>query len=302
MGKHFIFPDTHHLATNVVNHLEKKAKKEGGKVAVSSTGDFCVYKANASGPDSLSHPFLDAYKNGDKEGMKKHETAWGVKVAEDTPKNGAELQRLKPYLKGGKVSAVIGNSDVGVAGIMKKASGKSLKELLGGSKSAVQQKPGVKVKTQDNTAFVYMSHDAGLASRFKDKDYATVKAALAADSSYQAKLKGITGKVTGSDNVVVMMHESPKPEKWYSGAKVKQRLPDPLRAHYDSVLEHIAKANPDKKIDVFHGHLHEETADYKWKTNTSNLSNVNVHNLNIDAVVEYDTITGKHKIEKAGKK
>ena len=110
MSKHFIFSDTHHGSDKVVDYLGKKAGK--GKISASSTGDFCVYAAKSGAPPELKHAFTDAYKKGDKAGMKKHEASWSKEVVgPKTVESGEKLQELKGKLKGGKVNSIYGNSE-----------------------------------------------------------------------------------------------------------------------------------------------------------------------------------------------
>src|SRR3989344_5067964 len=294
MSKHYIFSDTHHGSDNVVRFLKKEA--HGEKISVSSTGDFPVYEARAGGPRALRHPYTDAYRKDDKDALKKHEAGWIKKVVvPKTAQSGKKLQELKPYLEGGRVNAIMGNSDYGVGGMARKYSGSGTRELLGGEKSAVKHISDVRVRREGNTTFVYMPHHERIASKYKKSDYASAREALQKDKGYQDQLEGIAAKVNkyNSDNIVVMMHEAPAPDRWYGkgSAKSKSRLPDGLKAHYNSVLEAILAKNSGKKVDIFHGHLHEaKKKEYEYKVGGQN---VQTHLLDIGDVVAYDTDSGK---------
>lgn len=300
MSKHYIFSDTHHGSDKVVGFLKKQA--HGEKISVSSTGDFAVYQANARGPKTLVHPFTDAYRKEDKDAMKKAEPGWIRKVVvPGTVKSGKKLQELKPILRGGRVNAIMGNSDYGVGGTTKKYSGSGTRELLGGEKSAVNHVSDVQIRREGKTTFVYMPHDERIASRYKKSDYGSTREALQKDKGYQDRLERIANRVNkyNSDNIVVMMHEAPAPERWYGkgSAKSKSRLPDGLKAHYNAVLETILEKNSDKKVDIFHGHLHEaKKKEYEYKVGGQN---VQAHLLDIGDVVAYDTDSGKYRRRKA---
>lgn len=296
MGKHYILSDLHHGSYAAAKYLDKKAAKEG-KLHVSSTGDQAVYAANDRAPPELNHLWVKAYKKGDKAGMQKYEADWiKSKVIPYTKSSGRTLQTLKPHLEGGKIDAIYGNSDYAVGGMTKKAGGGDIKDLLGGKQSAVRQTPYIRVKKQDNTTFVYLPHDPHLLSKYQNKDYKDVKARLSTDKNYQERLKRMQGQISrnNSKNIVVLMHESPSPERWYGKGtkKSKSRLPDALKAHYDSVLEQIAQ-NKTKgaKGTIFHGHLHESNKKhYTYNGFDTNL-------LDIGDIVDYDTVKGAYKIE-----
>jgi len=297
MGKHFIFADTHHGSEKVVGYLKKQAGKNG-KLNVSSTGDFFCYAANNTAPKHLNHAWNKFYKKKDKAGMKKQESDWVKKVvAPNTRKSGEDLQELKPHLKGGRVNAIMGNSDYIVGGITEKRDGAGLREMLGGADSAVNHVSEIQVRKQDNTTFVYLPHDARLLSRYQGQDAATVKAKLYKDRAYKDRLKRAAYKVdkNNSDNIVILMHEAPKPERWYGKdtPKSKQRLPGPLKAHYDSVLEEVLERNKGKNVHLFHGHLHESTKKrYQHK-------GVKTRLLDIGDVVAYDAVKGTYRTRRA---
>jgi hypothetical protein len=296
MSKHFIFADTHHGSEKVVDYLKKKAGK--GKIAVSSTGDFFCYAANERAPMHLKHVWNKAYKSGDKEAMKKHEPDWVRKVvAPGTRKSGENLQELKGHIQGGRVHAIMGNSDYAVGRITEKRVGAGLREMLGGSDSAVNHIDEIQVRKDGNTTFVYLPHDIRLLSKYKDNNYTTVKARLHKDKHYQDRLETVADKIGkyNTKNVVVLMHEAPKPERWYGQGtpKSKQRLPAPLKAHYNSVLDQIVQTSPGKHVQVFHGHLHEsEKKRYQYK-------GVKTRLLDIGDVVAYDTEKGTYRTKKA---
>lgn len=299
MATHYIFSDTHHGSHRVVEHLKKEAA--GKKISVSSTGDFFVYAANDSAPKEVDHPWVEAYKKGDKEGMKKHEANWVKKVEKQTKESTKEFQELGHILKGGRINGILGNSDYAIGDKVKKYSGVNMKEMLGGAGSTLKTITNIDVKREDNTTFVYVPHSPELISKYHGKSYKEIKDLLSRNVSYK-KLADKVNKYH-TDNVVVLMHESPKPEKWYDAAKAKQRLPDALRAHYDTIVGTLAKSKGKKQhkrnITVFHGHLHEPTADYNYNTNTANYGKVKVQLLNIDDVVRYNTVKGTYEVDKA---
>lgn len=296
MSKHFIFADTHHGSGKVVGYLKKKAGK--GKIRASSTGDFFCYAANDTAPASLNHPWNNAYKSKDKAGMKKHEPDWVKKVvAPNTRKSGEQLKELKGHLEGGKVQAIMGNSDYAVDGIAHKNAGSGLKEMLGGKDSGVNHISEIQVRKDGKTTFVYLPHDIRLLSKYKNQDYLGTKAKIEKNKTYKEKLERMGDKIGkyNSNNVVVLMHEAPKPERWYGEgtSKSKQRLPGPLKAHYDSVLDEIVQRNPGKNVQIFHGHLHEsEKKRYQYK-------GVKTRLLDIGDVVAYDTEKGTYRTKRA---
>jgi hypothetical protein len=195
MAKHYIFSDTHHGSDKVVDYLKGKAKKEG-KITVSSTGDFATYAANDNAPSHLNHPWSDAYKKGDKAGMKKYEKAWlNKKVIPYTKQSGEKLQELKPFLEDGSINAIYGNSDYIVGKMTDKAGGGEMRDLLGGKKSAVRHINHIQVKKQGKTTFVYVPHNADLLSKYKDKGYLDIKGSLSKDKNYQDELKRIAGQI-----------------------------------------------------------------------------------------------------------
>jgi len=291
--KHYIFGDTHHGSGEVVKYLRKKAKKQG-KLSVSSTGDFFNYAANKRSPKQLKHPWVDAYKKGDKKAMKKHTPDWvRTKVIPYTRRSGRQFQELKPHLKGGKINTIMGNSDYAVERVAGKHGAANIQETLGGKKSAVSHTQSIQVKKDGKTTFVYLPHDAALLSRYQNLNYGEAKTRLEKDSAYRDKLKGVKDRIGryGSKNIVVLMHEAPKPERWYGkgSKKAKKRLPDPLKAHYDSVLEQIVKGKDDKNIHIFHGHLHEsDRKRYKYK-------GVKTRLLDIGDIISYDTKKGTYR-------
>ncbi|MFH1276363.1 MAG: hypothetical protein ABIH82_04595 [Candidatus Woesearchaeota archaeon] len=313
MGTHYIVADLHDGAHNLVDTVKKKAAHEG-KIHLSSTGDFAVYRATDACNPKYDCRWMSLYRKGKKMTPEEEkefkdpalEKAWAKQSGEQTASDvGEVLKDIRQHLVGGKIKAIYGNSDYGVAGKIEKASGKKLSDILGGSESAVDHRAGIKVDQQDNTAFVYLPHELSYMSRFKDKKYEEIKAALKEDKAYQAQLQNISKGIGDKKNIAVLMHESLKPEKWYAGDKktIEGRLPTPLRAHYDSILEHIAGEFKDRKIDVFNGHLHVPNERFTASTQTLSLPNVTINQLDIHDLVKYDTTTGEHKVEsmKGGK-
>lgn len=294
MGYHYIISDTHHGPEKIINYFKNVAEKDG-PAQVSGTGDFSNYLANPNGPKKLDHEFLKAYRKGDKEGMKKVEADFTKTCYENTAKSGKKWVEIAPYIAGGKINSIWGNTDPMYDGRFKKFVGKSMNDALGGKKSPINFISSPTVKQYDNTAFLYVPHAFSLLSKYKDKKYKEIKDALKDDPMYQS----LADQVKNSKNINIIMHESPAPEKWYKGKKVQDRLPDPLRAHYDLIVENVANAAKNSKITAFHGHLHENTKQYNYQTNTANLNKVRVQLLNIDDVVKYDTHRGEYKVEVA---
>ena len=291
MSKHYIFGDTHHGSNGVVEYLKKKGGND--QISASSTGDFYCYDANPAAPKRLNHPWTEAYKKGDKNGMEKHEGSWCKDIVIPyTTRSGKKFQELKPHLKGGKINAILGNSDIAIRDNITKYGGSDIQQTLGGSESAVNHISGIELRNEGKTTFVYMPHNAELLSQYKGKTYNPVKRALKDNPEYQKMLESIAKQIDehGSDNVVVLVHEAPAPERWYKDkAKVESRLPSPLKAHYDSVLETIAKTG--KKTKIFHGHLHEDNKKkYQYKGMETRL-------LDIGDIVTYDTETGQYSVD-----
>jgi hypothetical protein len=295
MGKHYIFSDTHHGAASVVKFLKSRAQKEG-KVSASSTGDFFNYAANDRAPATLNHAWSEAYKAGDKAGMKKHAKSWTRKVVgPQTTNSGAQFQQLKPILKGGKINAIYGNSDFAVYGVTKPYDPRPIETLLGGQRSAVRHISDIKVRKEGKTTFVYVPHDPNVASYYKGMSYGTVKTRLEKDPGYANKMQHLKRRLTtyNGQKIVMMVHEAPAPERWYGQGteKTKNRLPAALKAHYDSVLEQVVGTAGAKNVTIFHGHLHENSKkDYRYK-------GVRTRLLDIGDVVKYDTDKGTYRIQ-----
>lgn len=294
MGKHYIFSDTHHTAEAVGRHLIKVGKRYG-QISATSTGDWFAYAANDEAPKSLEHGWTDAYKTGDKAGMKKHEKSWAKKVVSPmTSRSGAAFQSVKPYLEGGRVNAIYGNSDFAVFNGIKKYDPRGVEATLGGPKSGVRHINTIRVKKEGDTTFVYVPHNPVIASTYQGMSYGAAKTRLQKEAGYRDRMRRVAQRVGqyNSPNVVVLMHEAPAPERWYRDpAKIKNRLPPQLKAHYDSVLETIVDNTntPKKNIRIFHGHLHEGSKkNYQYKGIKTRL-------LNIGDVVSYDTVTGKYR-------
>lgn len=293
MAKHkvYIFGDLHHGAYGVTNYLANKGRSEG-QIEVKHTGDWWVNESNASAPAYIKHPYNVAFKKGDKKGMEKHQESWFRDIAMPyTRKSGKKLQELRPFLKGGKIRSIYGNSDFIVNDYATKYGGSDVKEALGGKDSVVEHISDVQLEKSGKTTFLYMPHDLNMLSQHKGKQYKQIRADLAANKEYQTMLDNIEKQVNehGTGQVVVMMHEAPAPERWYDKKKAEQRLPAQLKAHYDSVLERIAKTG--KKTTIFHGHLHEGTKkDYQYKGMKTRL-------LDIGDIVNYDADTGEFTVD-----
>ena len=303
MGKPvLIFADSHHGSKKIAKVIEREGKasesRGEGKLDVYSSGDFWNNASNKSAPSDLKHAGNDAYAKGDKKAMGKHEKGWiEDKVLPFTRQSGEDFKKIKPYVTGGKVKGIMGNSDYIVNKIAPRYGGKSIRQILGGERSAVDISTDLGVNQSGDTTFVKVPHDIGIASKYKDDDYDTVKGKLEQDSKYQSKLSKLEDRVKKGEgkNVVVLVHEALSPERWYGKGtkKTKGRLPAALKAHYDLVLDRVTKAAEGKNINIFHGHLHEQNKKkYKYK-------GIDTMLLDIDDVVKYDSETGKYEVEKA---
>ncbi len=296
MGTHYIFGDLHHGHKKVSDYLLNEANKTSRKLRVSSTGDWLLYSAVPNGPEDLAnHPAIDAYFKGDMKKFKQVEKSWFRKVARDTAKHKDYMRRLKGHAS---ITSIEGNSDENLGKEVEKTTGHSFDEFFGGKNSALEQiKNDIQIRKDGNTTFVYVPHDRRINAQHQEKEYDAIKEEMNKNKLYQRLAKKIKGMKT--EHIVVLMHESPRPENWYEGLKVDKRLPTPLRAHYDTLLEKIAEHNPKKDIDVFHGHLHEPDQDYQLQLGDKE---INIHNMDIDTVIKFDTDNGKIEKVKTGEK